>query len=612
MLSIYDYLVIGFYFAFMAVIGIVCRKFIGNTSDYFRGGGKMLWWMAGSSAFMVSFSAWTFTGAASKAYEDGPVIMVLFFANAFGFLFNCLVFAPRFRQMRTITALEAVRTRFGKGSEQFFTWVQIPLGILYAGIWLNGLAVFIAAAFGLDLQATILVTGAVVLIMAVVGGAWAVAAGDFMQMLILMPVTVVAAILAVAHVGGWSSFLDSLPRHHLHWTEGARVEILWLWVIAIFAKQFISTNNMLEASRYLNVKDSRQARKAALLGMVLFMVGPLVWFIPPMAASITHPDLSAVFPRLAKPSEGAFVATALATMPAGMVGLLLSGIFAATMSSMDAGLNKNAGFFVKNFYQVVLRPGATDQEQLFVSKVVTLLMGALVIFAALLFSTWKDITLFNLMLQFGGLIALPYCVPLIWGTLIKRAPAWAGWTTVLVGFATSLAGRQWLTPAWAENIAGWTDCPLTPREQDDWVLLLGVLLNAVVCSAWFLGTCLFARSRSAPETERVEKFFARMVTPVDFDKEIGGANDAQQCRTLGVMCLVYGAFLLLLVLIPNSPGGRLGMFACAASIFGVGGLLYWNSRRLGRRNADLKTLKNPDSHAEPRHRPNELLKTWET
>jgi len=47
MLSPYDYLVIGFYFVFMAAIGWICRKFIGNTSDYFRGGGKMLWWMAG-------------------------------------------------------------------------------------------------------------------------------------------------------------------------------------------------------------------------------------------------------------------------------------------------------------------------------------------------------------------------------------------------------------------------------------------------------------------------------------------------------------------------------------------------------------------------------------
>ena len=42
MLSNYDYLVIAFYFAFMAGIGYVCRRFIGNTSDYFRGGGKIL------------------------------------------------------------------------------------------------------------------------------------------------------------------------------------------------------------------------------------------------------------------------------------------------------------------------------------------------------------------------------------------------------------------------------------------------------------------------------------------------------------------------------------------------------------------------------------------
>ena len=596
MLSNYDYLVIGFYFVFMAVIGWVCRKFIGNTSDYFRGGGQMLWWMAGASAFMVSFSAWTFTGAASKAYEDGPVIMVIFFGNAIGFLCNYLYFAPRFRQMRLVTAMEGVRTRFGKGSEQFFTWLQIPLGILYAAIWLNGLSVFIAAAFNVDLTTTIVVTGVVVLIMAVVGGSWAVVAGDFMQMLILMPVTVVAAVLAIAHVGGWGPFLEKLPRHHLDWSAGARTEILYLWVFAILIKQFISTNNMLEASRYLNVKDSGQARKAALLGMGLFIVGPLVWFIPPMAASITHPDLATLFPRLSKPSEGAYVATAIATMPAGMIGLLISGIFAATMSSMDAGLNKNAGFFVKNFYQVVLRPAAHEKEMLFVAKLVTLVMGILVILAALTFSAWKDIGLFDLMLQFGALIALPYSVPLIWGMLIKKAPAWSGWTTVLVGFITSLIGKQWLSSAWLEKVAGWTTNPLTMREQSDWVLLLGVLLNSIVCSAWFLGTCLFAHSRSAEETARVDKFFHELKTPVDFTKEIGAGNDAQQYRTLGLMCLIYGAFMFLLVLIPNSPGGRLGMFACAASIFGVGALLYGQARRLKgkpKQAEATETKKNP-------------------
>jgi Na+/proline symporter len=581
MLSPYDYLVIAFYFVFMAGIGYACRRFIGNTSDYFRGGGKMLWWMAGTTAFMCQFSAWTFTGAASKAYEDGPLIMVLFFANAMGFFWNAAFFAPRFRQMRTITSLQAVRARFGKASEQFFTWVQLPLGILYAAIWLNGLCVFISAAFDVNLSSTIIVVGAVVLIMAVIGGSWAVAAGDFMQMLILMPVTVVAAFLAIHYVGGWSQFFENLPRHHFNWTEASRTPVLSLWIIAILIKQFVSTNNMLEASRYLNVKDTRQARKAGLLGMCLFLVGPLVWFIPPMAASISHPDLSQTFPQLTNPSEGAYVAMGLATMPAGMIGLLLSGIFAATMSSMDAGLNKNAGFFVKNFYHVVLRPHAKDSEQLVVSKVVTLLMGILVIVAALTFSQWKEVGLFDLMLQFGALIALPYSVPLIWGVLIKRAPAWAGWSTVVVGFASSLMAKTVFTPHWFAQVMGWADAPLTAREESDWGLLSGVLLNAFVCSAWFLGCCLFARTRQQEEIERVGRFFKEMQTPVEFDKELGTgpSNDAQQYRTLGLMCLVYGSFVFLLVLIPNPWLGRLSMMFCSAALLAVGGLLYWSYAR---------------------------------
>jgi Na+/proline symporter len=579
MLSTYDHLVIGFYFVFMAVIGWVCRRFIGNTSDYFRGGGQMLWWMAGASAFMVSFSAWTFTGAASKAYEDGPVIMILYFANAFGFFINYLFFAARFRQMRLVTAIQGIRERFGLGSEQFFTWLQIPLGVLYAGIWLNGLSVFISAAFGFDLKTTIIVTGVVVLIMAVVGGAWAVVAGDFMQMLILMPVTIVAAVLAIAHVGGWSDFVAKLPTRHMNWTEAARPQIIWLWIIAILIKQFISTNNMLEASRYLNVKDSAQARKAALLGMTLFLIGAPIWFIPPMAASIVFPDLSGMFPHLQHPSEGAFVAIGQATMPVGMVGLLISGIFAATMSSMDAGLNKNAGFFVKNFYHVVLRPHAGEREQLLVSKLVTLIMGLMVVAAALTFSSWKSVKLFDLMLQFGSLVALPYSVPLIWGTILRRAPAWAGWTTVVVGFAASLAAKYVFTPAWFAKMMEWSSA-LNPREASDWGTLSGVIVNTVMGSAWFLGCCWFHHTRSDAERTRVAQFFQRMGTPVDFRKEVGAGNDAQQYRVLGLMCLVYGGFMLLLVLVPNSLGGRLGMFFCAASIFGVGTLLHWQGRRL--------------------------------
>jgi Na+/proline symporter len=267
-----------------------------------------------------------------------------------------------------------------------------------------------------------------------------------------------------------------------------------------------------------------------------------------------------------------------------MLGLLISGIFGATMSTMDVGLNKNAGFFVKNFYHVVLRPHASESEQLLVGKAATFGLGILVIAAASAFSTWK-LGLFDLMVRFGALVALPYSVPLIWGTLIKRAPQWAGWTTVLVGFAASLLGNWLLTPGWLEHVMNWTSQPLTIREQSDWKLLEGVLVNTFVGSAWFLGSCFFASKRTADEKQRVDAFFEQISQPINFEKEIGAGNDAQQYRTLGLLCLIYGSVISLLVLIPNTLPGRIGMVFCAGFMLGTGLVLRWNGRRLDSRSA---------------------------
>ena len=77
-LTHYDHAVIVFYLAFMIAIGWVVRRFNQSSSDYFRGSGNMLWWMTGSSAFMVAFSAVLFTGVAGKAYLDGSIVLVIY------------------------------------------------------------------------------------------------------------------------------------------------------------------------------------------------------------------------------------------------------------------------------------------------------------------------------------------------------------------------------------------------------------------------------------------------------------------------------------------------------------------------------------------------------
>lgn len=54
----YDYAVIVFYFIFMLGMGWLVSRFVKTTSDYFRGGGQMVWWLVGASAFMTQFSTW--------------------------------------------------------------------------------------------------------------------------------------------------------------------------------------------------------------------------------------------------------------------------------------------------------------------------------------------------------------------------------------------------------------------------------------------------------------------------------------------------------------------------------------------------------------------------
>lgn len=574
----YDYAVLVFYFIYMLAISWVFRRFVTDVSEYFRGGGKALWWMAGGSAFMVAFSAWTFTGAASKAYSDGWPVIIIYVGNSLGFLVNAFHFGPRFRQLRVVTSLQAIRARFGVASEQVFTWLQIPFGLLQAGIWLNALGVFFAAVFGIDLSLTIMATGVVVLVMALIGGSWAVLASDFIQVLILMPVCLAVTVLALLKVGGFDGFLAQLPAAHLDLGQVFTQEFLWLWCLAMILKQLFSTNNLADANRYLCVKDGRHARWAGLLGAGLFVIGMVIWFIPPMVARILHPDLAVLFPALKNPEEAAFIAVARDVMPVGMMGLLVSGIFAATMSSMDSGLNKNAGFFIKNFYQPVLKPHAPDAHLLRVGKFATAVLGLLVIVVGLKLSELRGMDLFTMTQRLSILIGTPILVPLVLGLIVRRTPPWSAWSTVLVGFVSSLLISRYLTPEWAAPHFGYP-APLDTTAKEYWRQSIELFGNIAVGSAWFLGTTFFWRRTTPEHKADVAEFFTRLNTPIDFAKEEGAGNDARQAGVVGWLCVAYGAFVVLLALIPNPLIGRLAFLSCGGIVAGVGALLLFTAKK---------------------------------
>ncbi|MEZ8018539.1 transporter [Vibrio splendidus] len=566
-------LIVGIYFLFLIAIGWMFRTFTSTTSDYFRGGGNMLWWMVGATAFMTQFSAWTFTGAAGKAFTDGFAVAIIFIANAFGYLMNYLYFAPKFRQLRVVTVIEAIRMRFGKVNEQVFTWSGMPNSVISAGIWLNGLAIIASGIFGFDMTTTIILTGLVVLVMSVTGGSWAVIASDFMQMVIIMAVTVTCAVVAVYHGGGVTQIISDFPTDSFITGDNLNyLSIFSIWAVFIFLKQFSITNNMLNSYRYLAAKDSNNARKAALLACVLMTLGPIIWFMPSWFMAGQGVDLAAAYPEAgSKAADFAYLYFVQEYMPVGMVGLLIAAMFAATMSSMDSGLNRNSGIFVKNFYEPILRPEATEKELMVVSKLTSTFFGIAIILVALFINSLKGLSLFDTMMYVGALIGFPMTIPAFCGFFIRKTPDWAGWGTLVVGGVVSYFVGFVITADMIQNWFGLNE--LTGREWADLKVAIGLIGHIVFTAGFFVLSTLFYKPLPEHREKDVDKFFNNLATPLVAESSEQKKLDNKQRRMLGSLIAVAGVGVMTMFVLPNPMWGRMVFVLCGLIVFSVGLLL---------------------------------------
>ena len=566
--------VVVIYFIFLIVIGWAFRNMTSNTSDYFRGGGNVLWWMVGASAFMTQFSSWTFTGAAGKAYTDGLAVAFLFVGNALGFFFNYLYFAPRFRQMRVVTVIQALRLRFGNKNEQVFAWVSMFTTSISAGIGLNGLAIVTSSLFDVSMETTIIATGLVVIIMSVTGGAWAVIASDFMQMIVIMAVTICCAAVGIYHAGGITPIIQNFPGDFVAGTNLNYMSIFYIWAFSIFLKQIGLTNNIIYSYRYLVAKDSSHARKGALLACVLMTLGPIIWFIPAWFMAGTGVDLQSMYPEQGSNySEASYLAFVQLYMPAGMVGLLVAAMFAASMSSIDSGLNRNAGIIVKNFVQPVLFPDISEKSLMVVSRVASVCFGVLIVSLALFLNSLKELSLFDAMLYMSALLGFPQMIPSFLGFFIRKTPDWAAWATMLVGAVVSYVIAVVLGPEDIEYWFGLTSS-LTSREWVDLVVAISLISHVVITGGFFCLTTLFYKRLPEERETAVNRFFTNIHTPLKKEEGDHVHLDNRQRILLGRMVAIAGLLVMAMMALPNPLWGRLVFLCCGAVVFTVGVMLF--------------------------------------
>jgi len=567
-----EYLVIGGYLLLTIAVGFFFKSFSSNTDDYFKGGSKGTWWLVGTSAFMGSFTAWTFTGAAGMAYEAGYSVMFLFLGSSLGYFMNFLFLAPWLRQMRVTTLPEAISLRFGEETRNFYALYEVPVRILYASMSLYSLGIFCSAVFDYNINYVIIGCGIVVLFYSATGGRWAVMATDFLQGLILLPLTVIIAWICLDKIGGIGNLVQAIE------TEGLTEEYslinsaelfagayTWGWVSAIFVKQFLVYNSLNAAPRYFSVKDGKEARKAALLACILLLLGSFIWFLPPITARLLfHEQVMAL--DISKPAEASYAIASLSLLPAGLVGMIVVAILTATMSSMDTGLNTNVAILIKDIYPKLSRffnwRPKQESELLQIGRLYTWFLGAMIILLALYFAQQDGVGIFEIMLDVGALLAVPIAIPLLWGLFFRQTPWWAA--LLSIGFA------------FVPSCFVFFDIPLSYigfsqefSEGFKWTYQQKLFSVFFAGTFGFLFSTLFAPTKNSEHRAKVDRFFKLMKTPIDFEKEIGEGNDLRQLTAIGRFGAVVAGFVALLLLIPNPIEGRIAILVLTLVIGGV-------------------------------------------
>ena len=556
-MTVLDYSALGVYILFILWAASCFRRFASDSRQFINGGASMQWWMAGATAFMTQFSAWTFTGAAGKAFTDGFPILILFWGNALGFLVAGRFFAARYRKLRVETAMQVLHLRFGQPTERLFTWLQFPLSTITAAVWLNGLAWIISAMTGFGMVPTLLVTGAVITLISASGGAWTVNATNVIQLVLILAITLVTGLWALWQGGGPTNIVQHFPVDFWQGSGLHGPHVLLCWVAMVLLQQTLSTNNAITCYRFLVTRNEDEARKAAWLAGILFLIGPVFWFIPPWVAASQGTDLQALYPHLGHGAlNAAYLSFVERAMPAGTLGLTLAAMLAATISPMSSALNRNAGIFLRNVYQ---RPQHSDRHLLQVGKLFTLGNGLLATLVGWWMACQENLGFFELVMMIGSMLILPMSIPALLAIVVRRAPDWAGWSTLLVGGLLSLSLHTLLTPL---RLADWLQRPLSAREVSDLTFAITVAAQGVITGGWLLLTRLWYRPpQQTLRIAQIGQLFANLQRPLAAD-EIAEVNPAQP-RLLGALLLSLGLLLTPLLLWDHSLAGR-GLHAAIA------------------------------------------------
>ena len=487
-LSSFDYLVVAAFFAVMIGVGVFYSRKSKSSDEFFGGDRSVPWYLAGISYYMGSFSALSFVMYSALAYKYGWLPVTLSWLNVPVVLLVTWLFALKWRRAVRSSPLEFLDRRFSSKMRQGLVWLGLPMRLLDGALKLFAIGTVVGVGMGFPVETAIVVSGLVIICYTFLGGLKATLVADFIQFFVLTAIVVVLPFFCLGRVGGLSGFAERAPEGFFALFTG---KYTWLYLLVFFYAQFLELSTSWSmVQRFYTTRSEKDARKAGWLVTALLFIGPPLFFFPAMAARIFHPGIPEA------DLNGVYAIVCREVLPVGLMGLVIAGMFSATMSTLAGFYNAIASVVTNDFYVRVLNPSASAKRQMAIARLSTFLAGALVIGLTFVMRSVQGANdLFDVTNQLFGVFGNPIAVPVLAGLLVRRFSRFSGFAGLCIGIGVGVTAF----------VAGaWIPCL---REM--------IVMNGITTTATLLGMAWGSgwRPDSADDRADKERFFETLNTP---------------------------------------------------------------------------------------------------
>ncbi|MEN9633019.1 MAG: hypothetical protein RL077_1423 [Verrucomicrobiota bacterium] len=444
--TLLDYGVFGAYLLLTLAIGTWFIKGQRNLDEYFLAGRSMGSVIVAMTILASLFSGISFLAAPSEGFANGPIYFLVNLGFFIATPITTLIFLPFYYNARFFTAYQYLEERFSVHLRTLASASFIIRVLLWLAAATYAPALALEQATGMPLWFTILCTGLLTTIYTTFGGMRAVIWTDVMQLVVLFIGQLAIVLVAVTRVpGGWGQVLaygQQSGRLELSLSPDPTVR-LTLWGLIIggaFMHLVQMATDQVSVQRYLSASSLKVAQRGLWLKL---------WLVLPVTAVFygTGLVLYAFYQVHGDPVAAGKIARAdqilphfvVTQLPHGLPGLFIAAIFAASMSTISAGINSLTSASLVDFYQRLWRrPDLTEKTQLRIARWLTLSYGVIVV--ALAFLVQRLGTLLEATNKVIGLIGGPLIGVFLLGLLTRRATA----RGALIGWVSGLVFTIWV------------------------------------------------------------------------------------------------------------------------------------------------------------------------